>query len=500
LLTLLSPDFFGNPAQNNFWGYDNYWENAAYIGVMPLLLATWAVWRTLRGESANRRAPALAPQRSAGASVGESLVTHHSSLVTFFSISVFISLLLAFGRFTPIYPFLYQSIPGFDLFQGPARWLMITMPAVCALAGIGAQHWIERGFSRRVARRWTLIGIALCLAGAASLFIFKGPSATFGPAILRLGVLLVIVSLLFKSPIANYPSQIIIVLVLALDLITAHFALNPSLPPNVYHEPNPAAEAIRADGNRGRVFYLDADEEAVKFGQYLAHDKKFDGYGPADLGYWLGAREALLPNSAMIDGVPSANNFDSLIVGRYQNVLDKINALPIDEALPLLGRMNVAYLVSPRALDLPIVYRGRDVTIYRNPAALPRAWVASIDSNLTQVSNMRAGSSIESLTDSGNTVTIRAASSGDGWLILSDTWYPGWSATVDGEPTDIQLANETFRAVKFPAGVHQVEFQYAPMSLQLGEVMSLASAVVIIIGLATSNRRTTNQRINKSTN
>ena len=39
LLTLLSPDFFGNPAQNNFWGYDNYWENAAYIGLIPLLLA-----------------------------------------------------------------------------------------------------------------------------------------------------------------------------------------------------------------------------------------------------------------------------------------------------------------------------------------------------------------------------------------------------------------------------------------------------------------------------
>lgn len=45
LLTLLSPDFFGNPAQNNFWGYDNYWENAAYIGLLPLWLALWMmVW------------------------------------------------------------------------------------------------------------------------------------------------------------------------------------------------------------------------------------------------------------------------------------------------------------------------------------------------------------------------------------------------------------------------------------------------------------------------
>ena len=44
LLTLLSPDFFGSPAQNSFWGYDNYWENAAYIGLIPLLLALYAIW------------------------------------------------------------------------------------------------------------------------------------------------------------------------------------------------------------------------------------------------------------------------------------------------------------------------------------------------------------------------------------------------------------------------------------------------------------------------
>ena len=48
LLTLLSPDFFGNPAQNNFWGYDNYWENAAYVGLIPLLLAIYAIWNRVR--------------------------------------------------------------------------------------------------------------------------------------------------------------------------------------------------------------------------------------------------------------------------------------------------------------------------------------------------------------------------------------------------------------------------------------------------------------------
>ncbi|MGH2592501.1 MAG: hypothetical protein ACRDGG_03215 [Anaerolineae bacterium] len=43
LLTLVTPDLFGNPAYGNFWGYDNYWENAAYIGLLPLALVGVAV-------------------------------------------------------------------------------------------------------------------------------------------------------------------------------------------------------------------------------------------------------------------------------------------------------------------------------------------------------------------------------------------------------------------------------------------------------------------------
>ena len=75
---------------------------------------------------------------------------------------------------------------------------------------------------------------------------------------------------------------------------------------------------------------------------------------------WLGERAALLPNAAMIDGLPSANNFDSLIVGRYQNLLDQVEKMPLDQALPVLSRMHIGYLVSPRELDLPIVTRTSD--------------------------------------------------------------------------------------------------------------------------------------------
>jgi uncharacterized membrane protein YfhO len=130
------------------------------------------------------------------------------------------------------------------------------------------------------------------------------------------------------------------------------------------------------------------------------------------------------------------------------------------------------------------------VTIYRNVATLPRAWIAPIDADLTQVSSVLPGSSIASLTDSGNAVTIRAASPVTGWLILADAYYPGWHAAIDGDPIEIQPANAAFRAVKLPAGSHQVEFRYEPQLVKIGGWITFVCAVIVIVGLVAVNRRT----------
>ena len=469
LLTMLSPDFFGNPAQNNFWGYNNYWENAAYIGLIPILLALVAIWNRLRRK-----------------------VTQGP--IGFLATTAVVSLILACGWFTPIYPFLYQTIPGFALFQGPARWLIIALVALCALAGFGMQQVLDRGVSRKAATRLILLGLALSLAGLAASFVLKGRVETFGPATLRLGALLVLTGWLFRSDLQKPKWTVALVAVVALDLITAQFALNPTLPPDIYHTTNPTADALKTDGSIGRTFTFAEDEEAIKFGTYLAHKTpegktQFDGFGPNDLDFWLNERAALLPNAAMIDRVPSANNFDSLIVGRYQSLLDRIEALPLEQALPLLSQMHVGYIISPRDLNLPIVTRTPDVTVYRNDQVLPRAWVAAQDVDLQNVATIMPGSAIESLTDSGNTVTIRASLPQAGWLILSDTFYPGWQAAVDGLPTEIRAANTAFRAVQVPAGAHTIEFRYEPRSVSIGLLVSLACLVIIIGGLIVSHWR-----------
>ena len=67
-----------------------------------------------------------------------------------------------------------------------------------------------------------------------------------------------------------------------------------------------------------------------------------------------------------------------------------------------------------------------------------------------------------------------------GYLVLTDAYYPGWTATVDGQPAEIERADIMFRAVKVPAGQHRVELRYQPQSFSLGLLISIGTVVVLV--------------------
>jgi hypothetical protein len=89
-------------------------------------------------------------------------------------------------------------------------------------------------------------------------------------------------------------------------------------------------------------------------------------------------------------------------------------------------------------------------------------------------------------------VVIEADAPSASLLVLSDTHYPGWRATVDGEPAPILRANGLYRAIALEQGSHRVVFDYAPGSLRLGGMLSLASlAVLAAVGLVAAVRSRT---------
>jgi hypothetical protein len=87
---------------------------------------------------------------------------------------------------------------------------------------------------------------------------------------------------------------------------------------------------------------------------------------------------------------------------------------------------------------------------------------------------------IRSVGDGHATIDV---SSGGGFLVWSEAYYPGWRATIDGRPAEVERTDLHLQGVEVPAGRHQVEFSFHSRTLQLGTVLS-ALGLAVCLGLA----------------
>jgi len=94
------------------------------------------------------------------------------------------------------------------------------------------------------------------------------------------------------------------------------------------------------------------------------------------------------------------------------------------------------------------------------------------------------GDKVEILFYEPERVVISAKLAEEGYLVLTDAYYPGWRALVNGQEMPIYRANLLFRAVYLPAGKHRVEFIYDPVSFKLGATISLVTLLVMVVGIA----------------
>lgn len=76
-------------------------------------------------------------------------------------------------------------------------------------------------------------------------------------------------------------------------------------------------------------------------------------------------------------------------------------------------------------------------------------------------------------------VEITATTDQPGYLVLTDSWYPGWNAFVDGQPAPIYRADVLFRAVAIEPGTHNIVFEYCPSSFTLGAAISGMSLLIV---------------------
>lgn len=89
---------------------------------------------------------------------------------------------------------------------------------------------------------------------------------------------------------------------------------------------------------------------------------------------------------------------------------------------------------------------------------------------------------------SANRFDVSIRGSSGGWLVVREAWYPGWHASVDGEPADVLRVDHAFRAVPIPGGDVEVEFVYRPDSFRHGVWISLFSLVLALTSLGLPRR------------
>jgi Predicted membrane protein len=500
LLTLIAPSLFGNPANGNYWGYASYWEDAIYIGVLPLLMAT-STLLTLPGKlkKEDKRSP-------------------HLLLIRFLWILIAVTILLALGKNTPIFPFLYRFVPTFDMFQAPARYLIWMEFALCLLAGIGLDAWhTPVGKGLYWLRLATMGGFAVTV-GAFLTWIFLGNvhstfiSATALAGLWGLGVGLLT---LFMPPIEQSARRAfwttLVVLWVAADLLVANWGLNPSVNIGFYQTDVQNLNAIRNQLGDYRIYLSSADEYWLKFSRFL----RFEDFNPIE--DWSHQRYVMLPDLNMLAGVNSANNFDPLIPGRYATWIKTLETISPKEQGEWLKLMNVGMVEKINIYSTLGVSYNPIQSLDRIrwvPCAIPAKdendamsqlntlTLSSGSQNITNSvvvegvniqprtsCNTQSDAKIKILSQNSDSISLEVNSSQAGWLVLSDVWYPGWGASLDRKETPIFHADYLFRTVNIPAGDHIIIFDYHPESFVIGTYLSIFSIIIIIVWIGLNGMR-----------
>lgn len=480
-LNFISPNVFGNPGDGTYLTEGAFFEDAVYIGLLPFVSALAAIigWIVRRFRKGLDELPA-------------------ASSIVFWVVILLVAFIFALGKYTPIFPFLFNNVPTFDLFQAPVRWHLWTVFALSVLAGIGTLSW-GRG-------HWLFFGTRLAIAGcigAALLALFVAPAlipTADDPELARaIGVLrmAVVVTGIFGALAGaltllqpEHDSKrffwwgLAVLVVVAIDLVWAAQGLNPTVPAAFYNK-------LPAD-YQDRAYWPEEAERAVEFEKHLL----FKDYRVATEN-WQAFRASELPNLNLLDRWHLLNNFDPLRVGPFVRYLDLIE-VNLPEADPLLqaAQVNVLYdeTGARSALELPVerawfvesvCWHADDASLMEalsNPDWQPLRQVHLIGEGDCPVlaDDPEAVGEITSQNDRANALELNVETESSGWLVLADTYYPGWTAAVDGAPVEIQRANLAFRAVEVPAGAQAVRFEYRPAWLLPGLFISLAALVITL--------------------
>jgi uncharacterized membrane protein YfhO len=89
------------------------------------------------------------------------------------------------------------------------------------------------------------------------------------------------------------------------------------------------------------------------------------------------------------------------------------------------------------------------------------------------------GPGVVTVREIGSKLDMRASMANDGWIVISESAWNGWHASIDGAPAVVRIANATFLGVHVPKGTHHVRLVYQPLSFVIGAGITAATLLVL---------------------
>ncbi len=434
-------------------------------------------------------------------------------------------LLVALGVYSILHGWLTALLPGYSSFRAPARALVLWTRGLAVLAAVGVDL-IGRGPAAPAGRRafdgflrsgLLLLGaVAAPLAYLALLLTQESDTAFLRASLAALALTLAagfwlatwaIIAMRQAGWLGPGAFAALAVAVLFLDLAAngAYTDISSSDPTTGFHHPE-IVGFLHSDGD---LFRIDTRTDIERLWQ---------------------------PNTAALYGLQDVGGIANPLTLRASEELWEATG---GRDTRLYDMLNTKYVIVADGAPLP---EGKfepafdapgELAVYRNTAALPRAWlvheawqVAEIDlesagfaqvfaetaldptrtvlihsagslgssaAGPTQIGAPAAGESVAVTQYSSTALTLEATTAGPAYLVLSEIWYPGWTATVDGAAARVERANGALRAVYLPdAGTHVVALHYQPASWRLGLGLftgGVALAVAVLLWGRRSARR-----------
>ncbi|MBI1817907.1 MAG: YfhO family protein [Deltaproteobacteria bacterium] len=427
--------------------------------------------------------------------------------VWFFAAVAAIFFVLAAGSHTPLYD-VFRRLPTGDWFRVPERMLSLTVFSLSVLSAVGVDALARAGGRAR----WA-VGLLIL---SSVLIYWQTPAPSVGATTLVTAFASSSVCLLVPAVWVRAPAGVVMAVVLAMELVDIH-------PATHAHPTVSVAGYGRADAALRRGI---ARERAP--GMRVFYSYRPIHYVP-------------LPKVGLLDGFPTVTDYEPMTLRRFADFAEQLHGGPDDPfgAVVFFGDMPLrATATSRRLLDLtsaqlvvqrgdlvepdPLLALGLELVddyggqrLYRNPGALPRAFVVSQyvleadeRAGLRRLADPRfdphaaamldapprlapasGASGTATLTeDQPDAVTVLVETTADALLVLTDVAYAGWAATVDGRPEPLQRANYLFRAVSVPRGSHEVRFEFHPASFRWGAALSGVSLLTILALLFARHR------------